>query len=141
MKLENELAEQETESKAAKREREKLDKAELAYVQGRIEGKPIQDLSDKLWIHENQCLEWDSRHFIEIRNRKVLQVEKTLKKNKTARQDRIETNSLMLAKINKEISKRDLKDVSTDKLILLSTKLQEFLESQLENTGSDFKRL
>lgn len=140
--MENELAEQEeTESKAAKREREKLEKAELDYVQGRIEGKPIQDLSDKLWIHEDQCLKWDSKNFIEIRNRKIIQVEKTLKKNKTARQDRIETNSLMLAKINKEISKRDLKDVSTDKLILLSTKLQEFLESQLENTGSDFKRL
>lgn len=47
----------------------------------------------------------------------------------------------MLAKINKEIAKRDFSDVPTDKLILLGTKLQEFLQTQLEETGNLYLKL
>lgn len=141
--MENEIAliEEETETKAEKKEREKLEKAEIDFVAGRIQGKTIQELSDKLWIQEETCLDWNTRHYSEIKNSKILKTEILMKKNKTSREDRIQTTSLMLAKINKEIAKRDFSDVPTDKLILLGTKLQEFLQNQLEENGSTFLKL
>jgi len=139
--MENEIAEQETETKEEKKEREKLEKAERDFVQGRIEGRTIQELSDKLWIAEETCKEWDLRHYSEIKTRKILQVETNLKKNKVTRIERIETTSLILSKLKKELAKRDFKDIPTNKLILLTAKMEDFLYTQLENTGSDFKRL
>lgn len=137
--MENEIVE--TETKEEKKERARLEKAEIDFVTGRIQGKTIQDLSDKLWISEETCLNWNTRHYSEINNSKILKTEILMKKNKTSREDRIQSTSLMLAKINKEIAKRDFSDVPTDKLILLGTKLQEFLQTQLEETGNLYLKL
>ena len=79
--MENEIEElaeleEETESKAEKKEREKLEKAESDYLQGRLKGKSIQEMSDKLWIHENECLQWEFKYKDEIKQSQWTQIYK-----------------------------------------------------------------
>lgn len=135
--MENEIAEieeeqEETESKAEKKEREKWEKAEKDYVQGRLKGKTIQELSDKLYYQEDVCLQWEWKHRDEIKQGQFLQTETLLKKKKLSRNDRIESFSVVLEKINKEIAKRDFKDLPTDKLIMLGVKMTECIKTEIE---------
>lgn len=134
--MENELEEiaeqEETETKAEKRERLKLEKAENDYLEGRLKGKSIQEMSDKVWIHENECLEWELKYKEEIKRSEFLKTETLLKKKKLSRNDRIESFSVILEKINKEIAKRDFKDLPTDKLIMLGVKMTECIKTEME---------
>jgi len=61
--------------------------------------------------------------------------EKKLFKN-----DRIESMSNLLDRINTEIAKRDFSDVSTDKLIMLGVKLQDSIKTEIQSTSIEIKR-
>ena len=133
--MENEIVEQEEteeETEELRKARDKWDKTERKYVEGRLSGKTIQELSDKLRYEESVCLEWELKNREEIKQSQFLQTEIILRKKKLSRNDRIESYSQILAKLNKEIAKRDFSDLPTDKLIMLGVKMTECIKTEIE---------
>ena len=131
--MENEIAEQEEEqTEEMKAAYDKWEKTERKYVEGRLKGKTIQELSDKLRYEESVCLEWELKNREEIKQGQFLQTETLLRKKKLSRNDRIDSYSQILAKINKEIAKRDFSDLPTDKLIMLGVKMTECIKTEIE---------
>lgn len=61
--------------------------------------------------------------------------EKKLFKN-----DRIESMSNLLDRINSEIAKRDFSDISTDKLIMLGVKIQESIKAEIQSTSIEISK-
>lgn len=61
--------------------------------------------------------------------------EKRLTKN-----DRIESMSRILDKINSEIDKRDFSDIPTDKLIMLGVKIQESIKTEIQSTSIEISK-
>ena len=115
--MENEIAIIETGKTA--RGKKAWKKLESEYVRLRQAGESIQDLSDSLYVIESQCMVWEQAHKEEIEQSRFLQTGKLIREKKLTRQDRIESMSKILEKINSEIDKRDFSDIPTDKLILL----------------------
>ncbi len=136
--MENEIAIIET-GKTAK-SKKAWKKLESEYVRLRQEGESIQDLSDSLYVIESQCLEWEQAHKEEIAQSNFLQTGKLIREKKLTRQDRINSMSTILEKINSEIEKRDFSDVSTDKLILLSVKMNEFIKVEMESSSIEINK-
>lgn len=63
-----------------------------------------------------------------------------VEEKKLRRNDRIESMSRILDKINSEIDKRDFSDVPTDKLIMLGVKLQESIKTEIQSTSIETKK-
>ena len=63
-----------------------------------------------------------------------------VEEKKLFKNDRIESMSNLLDRINSEIAKRDFSDVSTDKLIMLGVKIQESIKTEIQSTSIEIKR-
>ena len=121
-------------TKAEQKEAQKWLDLEFKYIERRVKGESIQSISDKLKIHENQCIEWELKNRQEITENRFVKTEEILTKNKITRNDRINSFSKILQRINSEIETRDFKDVPTDKLILLGAKIQELMKVEIQDS-------
>lgn len=136
--MENEIAIIETGKTA--RGKKAWKKLESEYVRLRQAGESIQDLSDSLYVIESQCMVWEQAHKEEIEQSRFLQTGKLIREKKLTRQDRIESMSKILEKINSEIDKRDFSDIPTDKLILLGAKMSEFLKTEIKSSSIEIDK-
>ncbi len=130
-KMEKEIAEVIETGKTAKGRKAWL-KIESEYVRLRQAGESIQALSDSLYVDESQCLKWERLHSRVIEQSRFIQTGKILREKKLTRQDRINTMSKILDKINSEIEQRDFSTIPTDKLIILGVKMSEILKNEIE---------
>ena len=129
--MEKEIAEVKETGKTAKGKKAWL-KIESEYVRLRQAGESIQALSDSLYVDESQCLKWERSHSRVIEQSRFIQTGKILREKKLTRQDRINTMSKILDKINSEIEQRDFSTIPTDKLIILGVKMSEILKNEIE---------
>ena len=63
-----------------------------------------------------------------------------VEEKKLFKNDRIESMSNLLDRINSEIAKRDFSDVSTDKLIMLGVKIQESIKAEIQSTSIEISK-
>jgi len=63
-----------------------------------------------------------------------------VEERRLTKNDRIESMSRILDKINAEIDKRDFSDVPTDKLIMLGVKIQESIKAEIQSTSIEISK-
>ena len=63
-----------------------------------------------------------------------------VEERRLTKNDRIESMSRILDKINSEIDKRDFSDIPTDKLIMLGVKIQESIKTEIQSTSIEISK-
>lgn len=63
-----------------------------------------------------------------------------VEERRLTKNDRIESMSRILDKINSEIDKRDFSDIPTDKLIMLGVKIQEYVKEEIQSTSIEISK-
>lgn len=87
------------------------------FVELRAEGKPYSEISEELNVSKPTLIEWSRDLEDEILNLKAIYLDELYKKYYVAKQIRIELFGKRLETILNELDQRDLKEVTTDRLL------------------------
>lgn len=110
---------------------------QLQFVELRAKGNSYDRIADNLGVSKGTLIEWSKQMYKEISNLKSIETDALLGKHRMARIHQLEIFGSQLNKIREELDKRDLSDVSTDKLLSMELKIIE----SINNGGSDIKFL
>jgi transposase len=101
------------------------------FIELRAEGMSYDKIAKELSIAKSTLIEWSRESEHVIANMRAVHMESLQERYKINKQARIEQLGMINEKIREEISKRDLKDIPTDKLItLFSTSLKQMKEEE-----------
>lgn len=100
----------------------KIEKLLEDFIRLRIEGKSFDELAKELKTSKSTLLEWNKK--VKVRNAitegKAIAINNIIKAFEYDKQTRLESFLRLSKKINDELSKRDLTEVSTDLLLKMS---------------------
>ena len=96
-----------------------------AFVQMRAEGKSYQDISKALGVSKQTLIDWSKDLCEDIQNLKSIRMDALHEQFALTKEARIKTLGEALGRIKIEISKRDLSDVSTDRLFDILLKMHD----------------
>ena len=99
------------------------------FVTLRSQGLSIEEISKQIHVKHKALIEWEKELAGELENAKGIILDTLSEKYAVTPASKVELWGQILDKINKELSKRDLSDVPTDKLLLMLAKAQEKLDS------------
>jgi hypothetical protein len=110
------------------------------FIELRAQGYSYDKIATKLKKSKQALIDWNNEYKEEIANRKALELEALQEQFFLLKEHRLRAFGETLQKIKKEIDKRTLKDVSTDKLLDLYTKYylllkEEIVEPVFKTTG------
>lgn len=100
------------------------------FVELRAVGCSYVQISRELGVSKTTLVEWSKRYRLEISNLKAMELDALQKRLKLDHNARLEMLGGMLARLQAELSKRDLTDIPTDKLIDQISKLATTLAAQ-----------
>ncbi len=107
----------------------------------RAKGYSLQAIANELGIAKQTAINWVKELEVEIQNAKALELDALYEKHLMSKQARIELFSEQLAKVRGELSKRQLDEVSTEKLFDMQLKLLATMKQEKETLaligGSD----
>ena len=101
------------------------------FIEMRAQGYSFDRIAKELGKAKQTLIDWSKELQEEIANLKALELEALYEKYYLLKQTRLQTFGEMLTKIKKEIDKRDLSDVPTDKLLDLLLKYNSQVEEEL----------
>ncbi len=101
------------------------------FIEMRAQGYSFDRIAKELGKAKQTLIDWSKELQEEIANLKALELEALYEKYYLLKQTRLQTFGEMLIKIKKEIDKRDLSDVPTDKLLDLLLKYNSQVEEEL----------
>lgn len=101
------------------------------FIEMRAKGYSFDRIAKELGKAKQTLIDWSKELQEEIANLKALELESLYEKYYLLKQTRLQTFGEMLTKIKKEIDKRDLSDVPTDKLLDLLLKYNSLVEEEL----------
>lgn len=105
------------------------------FIELRAKGKPFEAIANEIGISKPTLIEWAKEFKLQIANLKAFEIESIQHRYFMNWKKRSELLNTQLEQINKEIEKRDLTDVTTEKLVEMQLKLLEKLrEEQVEIT-------
>ncbi|MFZ1323448.1 MAG: hypothetical protein WAT71_18000 [Ignavibacteria bacterium] len=107
------------------------------FIELRAQGYSFDKIAKELKKSKVALVEWAKEYEGEIANLKALELEALYEKYYLLKEYRIKHFGTILNKVKNELDKRDLKDVSTDKLIDIYNKM--FLMAKDEITEPSFK--
>ena len=93
------------------------------FIELRAKGNSYDRIASKLGISKGTLIEWSRRLSVEISNLRSVETDALLEKHKMAKSHQMEMYGTQLNKVRDELGKRDLSDVSTDKLLTMELKL------------------
>jgi hypothetical protein len=100
----------------------KMEKKER-FIELRAKEMPYEHISKELEVSKPTLIKWGKELHLDINNRKALELELLQEKYYVSKKKRIELYGEQLERFNEEISKRDLSEVSTEKLIDMQMKV------------------
>lgn len=102
------------------------------FVQMRIEGQSFEAIAKSLSISKSHLVEWnkETETRTAINEGLAIQLNDTVRTLEMGKQARLTAMIKTYKKVIEEIDKRDLSDVSTDKLIQLSVLLNQKINDQ-----------
>jgi len=100
------------------------------FVELRARGLSFDKISKELKVSKQTLIDWSRGLQEEIGNLKAIELEALQEKYFLTKEKRIELFGERLKAIKEELDKRDLKDVSTDKLIELLLKYHRILKEE-----------
>ena len=99
------------------------------FIELRSQGLSISEISKQIHVKQKALIEWEHELYGEISNAKDLILDTFRERYAVTPASKVELWGQIVDRLNKELSKRDLSDVSTDKLLLMLAKAQERLDS------------
>jgi len=100
------------------------------FVELRARGLSFSKISGEIGISKPTLINWSKELEIEIQNMRAIEWEALREKYQLTKEKRLLLFSESLDKIRKEISKRDLSDIPTEKLYYLHLKLLDKVKSE-----------
>lgn len=94
------------------------------FIELRAKGYSFDKIAKELGRAKQTLIDWSKELEEEIANLKALELEALYEKYYLHKENRLQTFGELLGKIKKEIEKRNLSDVSTEKLLELYLKYQ-----------------
>lgn len=108
---------------------------QIEFIKKRALGKSFDKISKELKVHRNTLLQWNREFEGQISNLENIELESLYDQYKMTAIHRIEYIGEIQEKLLKELYKRDLKDIKTDRLLMMiiqtSDKLDELKKKQL----------
>jgi len=101
------------------------------FIELRAKGYSFDRIARELGKAKQTLIDWSKELQEEIANVKALELEALYEKYYLLKETRLQTFGEMLQKIKKEVDKRDLKDVSTDKLLDLLLKYNAMVKDEI----------
>lgn len=100
------------------------------FIELRAKGMPFQTIANEIGISKPTLLEWAKEFKIEIANLKAFEIETLQERYYMSWKKRTEQFNNQLEQINKELEKRDLSEIQTEKLIDMKLKLLDKLKNE-----------
>jgi transposase len=110
---------------------------QLRFVELRAEGLSYDKIAKELHRSKQTLINWSQRLETEIHNYTNTRIEAAKEQYKLLQQHRLEYLGKALGKLREEVENRDLKDLSTDRLLSLLLKYET--ELSREAAPSEFK--
>jgi hypothetical protein len=101
------------------------------FIELRAKSWSFDKIAKELGKAKQTLIDWSKELQDEIANRKALELEALYEKYFLLRESRLQTFGAMLTKIKKEIERRDLSDVPTDKLLDLLLKYNSQIKEEI----------
>lgn len=98
------------------------------FIELRAKGYSFDKIAKELGRAKQTLIDWSRELQDEIANYKAMELEVLYEKYYLLKKDRLKSFAEVLQKIKKELDRRDLKDVATDKLLDIYTKYNSLLE-------------
>ena len=99
------------------------------FVELRAKGNSYDRIAKTLGVSKATLLKWSQDLSLEINNERNVAMDAIYEKHKLAKQHQMEMLGIQLGKVRKELEKRDLSEVSTDKLVTMQLKLLDAINS------------
>ena len=100
------------------------------FISLRAKGYSLEKIAQKIGKCRQTLSNWNSDLQEEIANAKAIELEALFEECLVTKEHRVRELSSLLTKINNELGKRDLSDVSDDKLIDLKLKIGDQLKGE-----------
>lgn len=107
----------------------KMDQKEK-FIERRAKEVPYEHIAKELGVSKPTLIKWGKELQIEVSNRRALELELLQEKYYVSKRKRIEFYGEQLNGLNKELEKRDLSEIPTDKLIELQMKTISILKQE-----------
>lgn len=101
------------------------------FVELRAKGWSFDKIAKELSKAKQTLIDWSKELKEEIANRKALELETLYESYYLQTASRLQTLGVLLTKIKDEVEKRDLSDVSTDKLLEIFLKYNSQVKEEL----------
>ena len=101
------------------------------FIELRAKSWSFDKIAKELGKAKQTLIDWSKELQDEIANRKALELEALYEKYFLLKESRLQTFGAMLTKIKKEIERRDLSDVPTDKLLELLLKYNSQIKEEI----------
>ena len=99
------------------------------FVELRAKGNSYDRIAKTLGVSKATLLQWSKDLSLEINNERNVAMDAIYEKHKLAKQHQMEMLGIQLGKVREELEKRDLSEVSTDKLVTMQLKLLDAVNS------------
>jgi len=107
------------------------------FILLRAQGRSFKSIAEQLKVSKQTLINWSKEFESEISNLRAIELEALQEKFYLSREKRIELFGERLQAMRDELGKRDLSEISTEKLLLLFTRLTSLMKA--ETIEPDFK--
>ena len=111
------------------------------FIELRAQGYSFDKISKILGIAKQTLIDWSKEYENEIANLKAMNLELLQEKYFLTKKQRLETFGTLLSNLKKEIIKRDLTEITTDKLLDLflkySTEIKKEITTPIFKTSTE----
>jgi transposase len=107
----------------------KLDQKEL-FIELRAKGMPYEQIAEEIGVSKPTLIKWGKEMQMEICNFRALELESLQEKYFVSKKKRIELFGQYLERLNQELLKRDLSEISTEKLYDMTMKTAASLKQE-----------
>lgn len=103
---------------------DKTDKQQQ-FIELRAKGNSFDNIAKKLNVSKGTLINWSKNFDLEIKNQTSVEMDSLRDKLALTKKHQLESYGEQLSNIRNELSKRDLSDIKTEKLIEVEIKLLE----------------
>lgn len=105
------------------------------FVELRAKGNSYDKIAKTLGVSKSTLLSWSKDLSLEINNERNVAMDAIYEKHKLAKQHQMEMLGIQLGKVREELERRDLSEVSTDKLVAMQLKLLDAINTSGVNVA------
>ena len=106
-------------------------KTKERFVELRAQGLSFVKISQELDVSKQTLIDWSKKFEFEVRNRRAIELEALQEKYFITKQKRIEVYAEWLEGLKKEWIKRDLSEISTEKLFDMLLRCSAILKDEI----------